>query len=102
MTGRAVRATPGTTVTTTIAAGMTTAASRIRMVRSALVVLAVLVGTARGVRADDVREQASRAFQAGETADKHKQWAEAIEHYEEAYRLQPHPFALFNIAHDHE
>jgi tetratricopeptide (TPR) repeat protein len=51
--------------------------------------------------ADDT-EAAAAAFAAGEAADKRKAWREAIGHYQRAYDLSPHPFALFNIAADHE
>jgi hypothetical protein len=63
-----------------------------------LVILVLLVGVAR---ADDQTE-ARKAFTAGQAADKKKDWAKAIEHYQKANELVPHPFAMYNIAVDYE
>lgn len=64
-------------------------------------VAAVVLLIARPVRADD-REEARKAFTAGQAADKAEQWQDAIEHYMLAYDLVPHHFALYNIARDYE
>jgi len=64
-----------------------------------LVCAAVL--SARPAVADD-REEARSAFAAGQAADKAQDWQTAIEHYQRAYDLMPHHFALYNIARDYE
>ena len=64
-------------------------------------VTAVVLLIARPVHADD-REEARKAFAAGQAADKAEDWSTAIEQYMRAYDLVPHHFALFNIAHDYE
>ncbi|MCX5746018.1 MAG: PEGA domain-containing protein [Proteobacteria bacterium] len=50
----------------------------------------------------DSRDEAKREFAAGQTADKAKDWTNAIDHYLRAYELMPHPFALYNIAVDYQ
>jgi hypothetical protein len=50
----------------------------------------------------DKREEARRAFSAGQNADQAKQWRTAIEHYLRAFELVPHHFAAYNIAIDYE
>ena len=47
---------------------------------------------------DDDREEARKAFAAGQAADRKKDYVRAIEHYLRAYDLVPHEFAVFNIA----
>jgi len=64
-------------------------------------VAAVVLMIARPVVADD-REEARKAFTAGQAADKAEDWQGAIEHYMRAYDLVPHHFALYNIARDYE
>lgn len=64
-------------------------------------VLLALVVVVRIAHADD-RDDAKREFNAGQAADKTKDYREAIEHYLRAFGLVPHPFALFNIAADYE
>ena len=51
--------------------------------------------------ADD-REDARKAFAEGQAADKAEDWQTAIEHYQRAFDLVPHHFALYNIARDYE
>ena len=53
-----------------------------------------LVGVARA----DRREDARREFTSGQQADKEKDYQTAIEHYQRAYDLVNHHFALYNIA----
>src|SRR5438132_13608619 len=65
-----------------------------------VLVLALLV-QATAARADE-RDDARREFAAGQAADAHRAWQQAIEHYLRANDLVPHPFALFNIATDYE
>ena len=62
-----------------------------------------MVGVAamRNAHADD-REIARTEFAAGQQADKDQDYAGAIEHYMEANRRKPHPFAVYNIAADYE
>lgn len=43
------------------------------------------------------RERAAKAFAAGERAYEAAQWEAAIEHFEEAQELAPHPFTQFNL-----
>lgn len=61
----------------------------------------VVLALALPARADD-REDARKAFAAGQAADRRRAWQEAIEHYMRANDLVPHPFAMFNIAKDYE
>ncbi len=68
------------------------------LVLAALVLLGLFGSPAR---ADD-REDARKAFAAGQAADRRRAWQEAIEHYMIANDLVPHPFAMFNIATDYE
>jgi hypothetical protein len=60
-----------------------------------------VVGLAAVARADD-RDDARREFTDGQAADKAGDFAAAIQHYEIAYRLIPHPNAAYNIAFDNE
>lgn len=48
------------------------------------------------------REEARRAFEAGQAADKQHDWRSAIAHYERANKLVPHPNTVFNIATNYE
>lgn len=66
-----------------------------------LVMLVVLALGAAPASADR-REEARRAFSAGQNSDKSKQWRQAIEHYLRAFELVPHHFAAYNIAIDYE
>lgn len=90
---------------------------RARIARSFLEALAALALIALGAAlalapapayADDrgpdreTREEARRAFAAGQAADRRKAWQEAIEHYLRANDLVPHPFAIYNIAANYE
>ena len=63
-------------------------------------VAAVLL-MAQSAYADD-REDARKAFAEGQIADKAEDWQTAIEHYQRAFDLVPHHFALYNIARDYE
>ncbi|MEO8705470.1 MAG: PEGA domain-containing protein [Kofleriaceae bacterium] len=71
--------------------------------RVALVVLMILLW-APHARADEAadREEARREFNAGQAADKQRDWQGAIEHYLRANDLVAHPNAMFNIATDYE
>ncbi|HVK83090.1 MAG TPA: tetratricopeptide repeat protein [Kofleriaceae bacterium] len=64
----------------------------------AVVLLAALCGPAF---ADD-RAAAKIHFQAAEAAEMRADWATAIEEYERAYELAPHPSVLFNMGNAHE
>ncbi|MFT3697647.1 MAG: PEGA domain-containing protein [Kofleriaceae bacterium] len=66
----------------------------------ALIVLCVLA--VAGVAAADDRDDARREFTAGQDSDRAGDYGAAIEHYLEAYRIKPHPFAVYNIAVDYE
>lgn len=68
----------------------------------AVVAVSLLALFAAPARADDSREEARRAFAAGQAADRNKDWETAIEHYLRANELVSHPFALYNIAVDYE
>ncbi len=48
------------------------------------------------------RAEAGREFNAGQAADRQKDWAAAIGHYIRANDLVPHPNTMFNIATDYE
>ncbi|MBA3464785.1 MAG: PEGA domain-containing protein [Deltaproteobacteria bacterium] len=69
--------------------------------RFLLLVVCAVVLSARPALADD-REEARKAFAAGQAADKSEDWQTAIEHYLRAYDLVPHHFALYNIGRDYE
>lgn len=69
--------------------------------RFLLLVVCAVVLSARPALADD-REEARKAFAAGQAADKAEDWQTAIEHYLRAYDLVPHHFALYNIGRDYE
>jgi hypothetical protein len=69
--------------------------------RLLLLVVCAVVLSARPALADD-REEARKAFAAGQAADKAQDWQTAIEHYLRAYDLVPHHFALYNIGRDYE
>ena len=69
--------------------------------RILLLVVCAAVLSARPALADD-REEARKAFAAGQAADKSEDWQTAIEHYLRAYDLVPHHFALYNIGRDYE
>jgi hypothetical protein len=43
------------------------------------------------------RERAAEAFAAGEAAYGSEDWAAAVEHFEEAQELAPHPFTEYNL-----
>jgi hypothetical protein len=60
-----------------------------------------VVLSAQPAFADD-REEARKAFAAGQASDKSEDWQTAIEHYLRAYDLVPHHFALYNIGRDYE
>jgi hypothetical protein len=66
----------------------------------AWIVALVAVGVS-AAHADD-RDAAKIHFQAAEAAEKRKDWKTAIEEYERAYRLAPHPSVLFNMGNAHE
>jgi hypothetical protein len=68
----------------------------------ALVILALVVLVPSAPASADNREEARRAFSAGQAADKAKDWQQAIKHYLHAFELVPHQFAAFNIGADYE
>ncbi len=65
------------------------------------VILAVLALAAAPARADD-KKAAAEHFAIAQSAEKRRDWRSAIQEYEEAYRLSPHPSVLYNIALDQE
>jgi hypothetical protein len=67
------------------------------------VVVAVVLGawSPSPARADD-KARAAEHFALAQSAEKRRDWRQAIEEYEEAYRLSPHPSVLYNIGLDHE
>jgi len=65
------------------------------------VILAVLALAAQLARADD-KKAAAEHFALAQSAEKRRDWRAAIQEYEEAYRLSPHPSVLYNIALDQE
>ena len=71
--------------------------------RGAIVLALVVAGVsaAKVARADD-RARAAEHFALAQSAEKRKDWRAAIEEYEQAYALSPHPSVLYNIALDHE
>jgi hypothetical protein len=69
---------------------------------SIVVVFALAAAGAPRVAHADDRAAAKAEFQAGLDADKRKDYASAIAHYQRAYELAPHENALFNIAVDFE
>lgn len=68
---------------------------------TAAVAVCVTLAAPRAARADD-RQAARQEYAAGQEADRRKDFAGAIPHYLEAYRLAPHPNALYNAAVDYE
>ncbi len=71
------------------------------LVIATVVASIVAIAPARADEAAD-REEAGRAFAAGQAADRQKDWPLAIQHYVRANDLLPHPNAMFNIATDYE
>ncbi len=73
-----------------------------RLVASLFVILFVVLGSTRVVHADDgdedVRARARAAFVAGSALVEEARWAEALEQFERASRLVPHPITSFNVA----
>jgi len=65
-------------------------------------VLVVLIAFGGAPAHADNRDEARRAFSAGQNADKSKNGSRAIEHYLRAFELVPHHFAAYNIAIDYE
>ena len=68
---------------------------------AACIVLGLVVARPPVALAND-RAAAKAAFQEGEAAEKRKDWRAAIDAYQRAYDLSPHPFALYNIAVNYE
>ena len=68
----------------------------------ALIVLVLALLASAPAAAGDPREEARRAFSAGQLADKAKDWDQAIKHYLRAFELVPHHFAAYNIGVDYE
>ena len=62
-----------------------------------LLVSCALIAAASAARADD-RETAKIHFQAAHAAEGRGDWTTAIDEYERAYKLAPHPSVLFNMA----
>ncbi len=71
--------------------------------RGAIVLAFVVAGVhaPMAARADE-RARAAEHFALAQSAEKRRDWRAAIEEYEEAYRLSPHPSVLYNIGLDHE
>jgi len=64
---------------------------------------ALIVATAAPIaRADDRKDAAGLHFAAAQAAENRGDWKTAIEEYERAYKLAPHPSVLFNMAQNHE
>lgn len=71
----------------------------------AILVLAVLLLGNRLASAQpsaEDKKEAKAAFARAEAAERRKDWRTAIDEYQHAYDLAPHPNALFNIAVDFE
>lgn len=64
-------------------------------------VLLLLLAASAIAHAED-RDTASIHFQAAEAAIKRSDWQIAIDEYERAYQLAPHPSVLFNLAEPYE
>jgi tetratricopeptide (TPR) repeat protein len=62
-----------------------------------LLVSCALLAAASAAWADD-RETAKIHFQAAHAAEERGDWTTAIDEYERAYKLAPHPSVLFNMA----
>lgn len=62
----------------------------------------VLLCLATAVAHADDRADARAEFAAGQAADRARDYQAAIDHYLRANDLVPHPYAMFNIAHDYE
>lgn len=75
--------------------------SRLARLLAPLAVLVALAALPGAVRADD-RTRAAEHFALAQSAEKRQDWRAAIQEYEEAYRLSPHPSVLYNIAVNHE
>jgi len=60
-----------------------------------------LLAAASTARAQD-RDTARIHFQAAQAAEARGDWQTAIDEYERAYKLAPHPTVLFNLAADYE
>jgi hypothetical protein len=75
------------------------------MTRATVLVLAIVLGAAVPAAAQpsaDDRAEAKKAFKRAEAAEKRKDWRTAIDEYQRAYELAPHPYVLYNIALDYE
>lgn len=53
---------------------------------------------AQSPKAAAIKAEAAKEFKAGVAAFKKKQYIEAAEHFEKAYKIAPHPTALWNAA----
>ena len=72
------------------------------MLRAALIAVVLIgAGSPLAARADD-KGRAAEHFALAQSAEKRGDWRAAIEEYEQAYALSPHPSVLYNIALDHE
>ncbi len=77
---------------------------RLAVMTRAWVVGSVAAATAvcpAPARADD-RGRAAEAFALGQQAESQGDWRAAIDSYERAYQLSPHPSVLFNIGNSYE
>lgn len=72
--------------------------------RALVMGLVIAMAIANAASADDAadREEAGRAFVAGQAADRQRDYYLAIQHYLRANDLVPHPNTMFNIATDYE
>ncbi|MCA9678698.1 MAG: PEGA domain-containing protein [Myxococcales bacterium] len=75
-----------------------------RLSNSSLTLATILLVTLGVAHADPSadKEAAQAAFARAEAAEARRDWRTAIDEYQRAYDLVPHPNALFNIAHDLE
>lgn len=70
---------------------------RLARVLAPLALLVALAAAPGDARADD-RTRAAEHFALAQSAEKRQDWRAAIEEYEQAYQLSPHPSVLYNIA----
>jgi hypothetical protein len=70
--------------------------------RAALIAVVLTgAGSLPAARADD-KGRAAEHFALAQSAEKRRDWRAAIEEYEQAYALSPHPSVLYNIGLDYE
>lgn len=79
---------------------MTMTTTRLSVIVLVLALLGTTVAWAQPSAED--RKAAKAAFQRAEAAEKRRDWRTAIDEYQQAYDLAPHPDVLYNIAVDFE